>query len=140
MPTRISRQLVEPENNPDVLVFHNPIKSTEKPIDNPQSDLYSKAPVSVRTMEILSRPRVLARKIPKAPFKTLDAQGMSDDYYLNPLDWSVKNVVAIALGDSTYLWDAAVKKPSYFSSSEFTIASVKWAPSVSSVANGREHY
>jgi len=28
------------------------------------------------------------RKIPKAPFKVLDAPALKDDYYLNLLDWS----------------------------------------------------
>lgn len=46
------------------------------------------------------------RRIPTAPEKILDAPCMTDDYYLNLLDWSSKNVVAIALDRSVYLWNA----------------------------------
>jgi len=30
-----------------------------------------------------------------------------DDYYLNLLDWNERNVLAVALGDSIYLWNAS---------------------------------
>lgn len=47
-----------------------------------------------------------ARKIPTQPERVLDAPGMEDDFYLNLLSWSVKNSVAVALGTSTYVWNA----------------------------------
>eukprot|EP01129_Flabellula_baltica_P017259 TRINITY_DN9512_c0_g1_i1.p1 TRINITY_DN9512_c0_g1~~TRINITY_DN9512_c0_g1_i1.p1 ORF type:complete len:432 (-),score=95.42 TRINITY_DN9512_c0_g1_i1:261-1556(-) len=46
------------------------------------------------------------RVVPKSAIKVLDAPGLVDDYYLNLLDWSQDNVVAIALGSSVYLWNA----------------------------------
>lgn len=46
------------------------------------------------------------RHIPSAPERCLDAPDMVDDYYLNLLDWSCANVVAVALGQSVYLWNA----------------------------------
>lgn len=36
----------------------------------------------------------------------LDAPDIVDDFYLNLLDWSSKNVVAIALREQAYLWTA----------------------------------
>ena len=36
----------------------------------------------------------------------LDAPGLVDDYYLNLLDWSSTNLVAIGLGESVYVWNA----------------------------------
>lgn len=51
-----------------------------------------------------------ARKIPKAAFKVLDAPSLQDDYYLNLLDWSPNNVLAVALGNSVYLWSACTSK------------------------------
>ena len=36
--------------------------------------------------------------------RTLDAPNLIDDYYLNLVDWSSKNVLAVALHDSVYLW------------------------------------
>ncbi|XP_057849527.2 cell division cycle 20.2, cofactor of APC complex [Cryptomeria japonica] len=46
------------------------------------------------------------RHIPESPERVLDAPDLLDDYYLNLLDWSCKDVVAIALGSTAYLWDA----------------------------------
>ena len=51
--------------------------------------------------------RVQHRHVATAPERVLDAPNMSDDYYLNLIDWSVGNVLAVALGREVYLWDAA---------------------------------
>lgn len=45
------------------------------------------------------------RHINPTPERVLDAPDFSDDYYLNLLDWSSQNKVAIALGAAIYLWD-----------------------------------
>lgn len=47
-----------------------------------------------------------ARKISNQPERVLDAPGMLDDFYLNLLSWSCTNIVAVALGESTYTWRA----------------------------------
>ncbi|GAA6001441.1 hypothetical protein JCM10207_006668 [Rhodosporidiobolus poonsookiae] len=47
------------------------------------------------------------RKIPTQPERVLDAPGMLDDYYLNLVDWSSTNLVAIGLAESVYVWNAA---------------------------------
>ena len=47
------------------------------------------------------------RHIATVPERILDAPNMSDDYYLNLLDWSSSNVLAVALAGEVYLWDAA---------------------------------
>ena len=54
-----------------------------------------------------SPPKKHGRHIPRDPDKILDAPELLDDYYLNLLDWGKKNVLAVALGDSVYLWNAA---------------------------------
>lgn len=46
------------------------------------------------------------RRIATTPERVLDAPGMEDDYYLNLLDWSTTNLVAIALSDAVYIWNA----------------------------------
>lgn len=46
------------------------------------------------------------RKIPKTPFKILDAPGLADDFYLNNVEWSSRNVIGVGLGSSVYLWSA----------------------------------
>jgi len=48
-----------------------------------------------------------ARVISQTPERILDAPDIVDDYYLNLLDWSKDNVLAIALDKTVYLWDAS---------------------------------
>eukprot|EP01089_Gocevia_fonbrunei_P016671 TRINITY_DN5231_c0_g2_i1.p1 TRINITY_DN5231_c0_g2~~TRINITY_DN5231_c0_g2_i1.p1 ORF type:complete len:434 (+),score=71.91 TRINITY_DN5231_c0_g2_i1:164-1465(+) len=47
------------------------------------------------------------RVIPQAPERVLDAPEFVDDYYLNLLDWSAGNQLAVALGNAVYLWNGA---------------------------------
>jgi len=49
----------------------------------------------------------VTRHIPSAPERILDAPDLMDDYYLNLIDWSCVNIIAVALGQSVYLWNAA---------------------------------
>jgi len=48
-----------------------------------------------------------SRYIPSAPERILDAPDLVDDYYLNLLDWSSSNTLAVALGQTVYLWNAS---------------------------------
>jgi cell division cycle 20-like protein 1 (cofactor of APC complex) len=50
------------------------------------------------------------RKIKKTPYKVLDAPGLKDDFYLNLIDWSQRNVLAVGLGSRVYLWSATTAK------------------------------
>ncbi|XP_062147081.1 B-type cell cycle switch protein ccs52A-like [Alnus glutinosa] len=50
------------------------------------------------------------RKIPKSPYKVLDAPALQDDFYLNLVDWSSHNVLAVGLGNCVYLWNACSSK------------------------------
>jgi cell division cycle 20, cofactor of APC complex len=47
------------------------------------------------------------RYISATPERILDAPDLVDDYYLNLLDWSAQNILAIALGPTVYLWNAS---------------------------------
>ncbi len=40
------------------------------------------------------------------PCKVLDAPALQDDYYLNLIDWSTQNFLAVGLASSVYLWNA----------------------------------
>ena len=44
------------------------------------------------------------RKISPKPYSVVDAPGLENDYYLNLIDWSQDNVVAVGLGYTTQLW------------------------------------
>ncbi|XP_034039609.1 cell division cycle protein 20 homolog [Thalassophryne amazonica] len=46
------------------------------------------------------------RYISMVPDRILDAPELRNDFYLNLLDWSSRNVLAVALHNGVYLWDA----------------------------------
>lgn len=69
------------------------------------------------------------RHIPSAPSRILDAPDVVDDYYLNLLSWSKSNVLAVALNQSVYLWEAATGSITELMSvtdSDDYISSVSW--------------
>jgi len=45
------------------------------------------------SQKLLRSPRKPIRKIPKVPFKVLDAPELQDDFYLNLVDWSSSNIL-----------------------------------------------
>eukprot|EP00884_Botryococcus_braunii_P006053 jgi/Botrbrau1/15449/Bobra.43_2s0073.1 len=58
----------------------------------------------------LFSPKRTPRKIGRSPFKVLDAPALQDDFYLNLVDWSAQNVLAVGLGTCVYLWSACTSK------------------------------
>ncbi|PKK40960.1 hypothetical protein RhiirC2_859365 [Rhizophagus irregularis] len=48
------------------------------------------------------------RRILTSPERVLDAPGLLDNYYLNLLDWTIKNMVAIGLDQCVYIWNADI--------------------------------
>lgn len=49
---------------------------------------------------------VKTRRVSKVPFKVLDAPQLQDDFYLNLVDWSATNVLAVGLMGAVYIWSA----------------------------------
>lgn len=47
------------------------------------------------------------RVIAQTPERILDAADMVDDFYMNLVDWSARDLLAVALRSVVYLWDAA---------------------------------
>ncbi|OQO11798.1 hypothetical protein B0A48_03525 [Cryoendolithus antarcticus] len=78
------------------------------------------------------------RRVLTAPERVLDAPGLVDDYYLNLLDWSSGNQVAIGLERSVYVWSAeSGSVASLFECpSDTYISSVKWSADGAYVAAG----
>lgn len=85
-------------------------KSEYKPNTNarPESP-YALSPAGIDVMPTMS-PRKAPRKIARSPYKVLDAPALQDDFYLNLVDWSSHNVLAVGLGTSVYLWSACTSK------------------------------
>ncbi|KAL5724738.1 hypothetical protein ACHQM5_007961 [Ranunculus cassubicifolius] len=85
------------------------------------------------------KPRKPRRSIPQAPEKVLDAPDILDDFYLNLLDWGSSNVLAVALADTLYLWDASTQSVSELLTVDREsgpITSVSWAPDGRHIALG----
>ncbi|EPZ33907.1 WD40 repeat-like protein [Rozella allomycis CSF55] len=78
------------------------------------------------------------RNIPTTPEKVLDAPDLLDDYYLNLLDWSSENVLAVALNQTIYLWNASsgtVEELLTLGGTDY-VSSVKWTGDGSYLAVG----
>jgi len=45
------------------------------------------------------------RVIPQNAMRVLDAPGLQDDFYAHPVDWSVQNLIAVALFRDVFLFD-----------------------------------
>jgi hypothetical protein len=72
------------------------------------------------------------RYIPSAPERILDAPDLVDDFYLNLLDWSSSNVLAVALGQTVYLWNAAtggIEELCETKTADDFVTSVSWVKS-----------
>ncbi len=60
-----------------------------------------------KAQQILDEKKKAKRRVPRKSERILDAPELLDDYYLNLVDWSSSNKVAVCLGHSLYVWDAA---------------------------------
>ncbi|CAK7274317.1 WD repeat-containing protein slp1 [Sporothrix epigloea] len=69
------------------------------------------------------------RRVATAPERVLDAPGLIDDYYLNLLDWSSGNQIAIGLERNVYVWSADEGSVSCLleTSPDTYVSSVKWS-------------
>ncbi|CAH1775934.1 unnamed protein product [Owenia fusiformis] len=73
--------------------------------------------------------RKAVRHIPQVPERILDAPEILDDYYLNLLDWSVNNHLAVCLGGNIYLWNATsgnIQQLLSMENQEDYVSSVSW--------------
>ncbi|KAG0636697.1 WD40-repeat-containing domain protein [Tuber brumale] len=78
------------------------------------------------------------RRILTAPERVLDAPGLVDDYYLNLLDWSSSNQVAIGLERHVYVWNADTGNVNALceTSPDTYVTSVKWSGDGAYIALG----
>ena len=109
----------EKDKNNNLNIFENykKIKNNEEEMknnnDESEEDLYNHINSFYRKEKnILSKDKYyetgfnkIFRKIPKTPFRILDAPNLVDDYYLNLLDWGKENIIAVALSEELYLWN-----------------------------------
>eukprot|EP01036_Dinobryon_divergens_P024984 gene24984-33484_t len=87
-------------NKSRVLAFKNKAPLPAEGYQNSLKILYSAQTVKKEVVKTM-------RHIPSAPVRILDAPDILDDYYLNLLSWGSSNVLAVALSQCVYLWNAA---------------------------------
>jgi cell division cycle 20, cofactor of APC complex len=69
------------------------------------------------------------RKVSAAPTRILDAPDIVNDYYLQLISWGKDNILAVALAQSVYLWNAATGEIQHLTSTDTPddyITSVSW--------------
>ncbi|KAL7919667.1 WD40-repeat-containing domain protein [Trichoderma austrokoningii] len=105
-----------------ILEFKPPAPESSKPIDLRQQ--YNRPLRQASSGSAQTR-----RRIATAPERVLDAPGLIDDYYLNLLDWSSGNQVAIGLERSVYVWSADEGSVDCLmeTTPDTYISSVKWS-------------
>jgi cell division cycle protein 20 (cofactor of APC complex) len=105
-----------------ILEFKPAPPESSKPIDLRQQYNRPLKPATTNSAQ-------LRRRIATAPDRVLDAPGLIDDYYLNLLDWSSGNQVAIGLERNVYVWSADEGSVECLleSSPDTYISSVKWS-------------
>ncbi|KAF4967290.1 hypothetical protein FSARC_5120 [Fusarium sarcochroum] len=108
--------------NTRILEFKPAAPESSKPIDLRQQ--YNRPLKSAS-----STSAQLRRRIATAPERVLDAPGLVDDYYLNLLDWSSNNQVAIGLERNVYVWSADEGGVSCLleTTPDTYVSSVKWS-------------
>ncbi|KAG8973930.1 substrate-specific activator of APC-dependent proteolysis [Tulasnella sp. 425] len=79
-------------------------------LESPRHEVYNTSPIRETTQDVLLSSRRSIRPVAKTPFKVLDAPDLMDDFYLNLVDWSSTNVLAVGLASCVYLWSANTSK------------------------------
>ena len=123
-------KLLRPTENRNLFRFKaEPRVSTE--------DAFALTPVQELAPSFASS-RKLQRKIPKVPFKVLDAPQLQDDFYLNLVDWSSANVLSVGLSNCVYLWSACTSRVTKLCDlgADDSVTSVAWTQRGSHLAVG----
>ncbi|KAF5519277.1 WD repeat-containing protein slp1 [Colletotrichum aenigma] len=108
--------------NTRILQFKPAPPESSKPIDLRQQYNRPLKPATATSAQF-------RRRVATAPERVLDAPGLIDDYYLNLLDWSSGNQVAIGLERNVYVWSADEGSVSCLleTSADTYVSSVKWS-------------
>ncbi|KAF4208916.1 hypothetical protein CNMCM8927_008139 [Aspergillus lentulus] len=108
--------------NTRILAFKPPPPESSKPID-------LRAQYNRPLKSSKAKGSQFRRRVQTAPERVLDAPGLLDDYYLNLLDWSSGNQVAIGLERNVYVWSADSGSVSCLleTSPDTYVSSVKWS-------------
>lgn len=110
---RLAGELFHGQLDAKVLSFKSKAPTPKEDFQNHLKVLYTSNLESVHSNSTKN-----IRYIPQKPERVLDAPNLVDDYYLNLVDWGKQDVLAIALSNTIYLWNAIDGKqilfPFYF--------------------------
>jgi len=125
-PLREGHNFLRFNTNPRQTYLNEVLKSPTSIVES-----FNLSPVGTASSNrLLSMPQKRKRRIAKVPFKVLDAPQLADDFYLNLVDWSSLNVLAVGLGSCVYLWSACTSQVTKLcdlgSHSQDAITSVAW--------------
>jgi cell division cycle 20-like protein 1, cofactor of APC complex len=128
--SRVGLNLSQPLNNH--MRFSIPRHALLEQVMDPTSvvNAFSLTPINNASERLITTPNKRKRRISKVPFKVLDAPALQDDFYLNLVDWSSHNVLAVGLGACVYLWSACTSKVTKLcdlSVNTDTVTAVSWA-------------
>lgn len=118
----------------ELLGLASPGPSDREELRTPERGLfrYKSQPEEMETSALLSvstcmeTPCKVARRFPAAPYKVLSAPGLEDDYYLNLLDWSSEDQLAVGLGRDVDLWNASTGRASRLCELDTSVCSLRW--------------
>jgi cell division cycle 20-like protein 1 (cofactor of APC complex) len=139
IPARVSQaQVTQPsDEGTNHLRFRGPRQSHRDSVFEDMTgtsdffNAFSLTPIrSPASQRLMAAPPKRKRRISKVPFKVLDAPALQDDFYLNLVDWSSQNVLAVGLGSCVYLWSACTSKVTKLCDLEASrdqVSSVAWA-------------
>ena len=83
----------------------SPFISRPAPVIPPTEPfISSSSPLSPSTQHLLKSLPKIPRKISLLPIRILEAPLIKDDFYLNLIEWSSTNILAVALSNSVYLY------------------------------------
>jgi len=69
-----------------------------------------------------------SRVLPQTALKVLDAPGLEDNFYDHPIDWSRNNIIAVALSEMVFLFDATSGRTQKLCSlASGAVTSLRWA-------------
>lgn len=88
-----------------ILALKNKAPAPKEGLQNRLRVLYTQNSADPQNMK-----KQAARYLPQTSERVLDAPDLLDDYYLNLLDWSSSNLLAVALGQSLYVWNATTSE------------------------------
>lgn len=116
--------------NSKVLAFKKKAPKASEQFHNNLRVIYTQQ----KTTQVVKK----TRHISSTPERVLDAPDLLDDYYLNLLDWSSTNTLAVALGPCVYLWDAVTGNIEmlFEATDDAHVTSIRWMQDGSHLAVG----